>query len=134
MNPTRVTNSTWNQTSILSIENVQKIDHGIYSCQIMSQNSYHQKFFELKIEGIRILLEKEIANFFIEGKPNRPIIVEAEQLVNGLVRIVWFIDDVGNSGLIDAYLEWGAGSFEKKSSIKSVDCKFVLITKYFLFS
>ncbi|CAF0806750.1 unnamed protein product [Brachionus calyciflorus] len=107
LNPSIVTNSSWNQTSILILENVQRHDHGIYSCRILSNNVYHQKKFVVNIKS----------------KPNRPVIVEAELLLNGFIKIVWFVDDMGNSGLKNGFLEW-ASNFDKESTTKSIEFKF----------
>lgn len=50
LNPSRVFNSTWNQTSVLALENLNKNDQGNYSCGFIA-NSSHKKYFRIFIQS-----------------------------------------------------------------------------------
>lgn len=43
---------------------------------------------------------------------------------SGMIKIIWYVEDIGNSALVSAVLEW-ANSFEG-SAIKSINCKIFL--------
>ncbi|RNA36867.1 hypothetical protein BpHYR1_025944 [Brachionus plicatilis] len=86
LNPSKVFNSSWNQTSILVLENLSKNDQGNYSCGFVSDDVEHKKYFRI----------------IFQSKPKSPILVSAEEMEGGLIKLIWYIEDIGNCALVSA--------------------------------
>lgn len=52
LNPSKVLNSSWNQTSVLILENLSKYDEGNYSCGFKNDNINFKKYFRIYVQSL----------------------------------------------------------------------------------